>query len=61
MRKKKPIYSTAEVINETLINILQCMRIANAEHKGLAMIHIDFKKAFDSVSQKYLIELHNLY
>ena len=33
------------------------MKLANDEHKELAMVLIDFKKAFDSVSHKYLIEL----
>ena len=50
-------YSTKKVINETLVNILQCMKLSNDEQKELAMILIDFKKAFDSVSHVYLIEL----
>ena len=33
------------------------MKLANDEQKELAMILIDFKKAFDSFSQDYLIEL----
>ena len=35
-------YSTKKVINETLVNILQCMKLANNEQKELAMILIDF-------------------
>ena len=33
------------------------MKLANDEHEELAMVLIDFKKAFDSVSHEYLIEL----
>ena len=50
-------YSTTKVINETFVNILQCIKLANDEHKELAMILMDFKKAFDSVLHEYLIEL----
>ena len=33
------------------------MKLANDQRKELAMVLIDFKKAFDSVSHEYLIEL----
>ena len=33
------------------------MKLANDEQKELAMVLIDFKKAVDSVSHDYLIEL----
>ena len=37
------------------------MKLGNAEHKELAMVLIDFKKAFDSISHKYLIELSTFF
>ena len=43
-------YSKTKVIHEALMNILQFIKKGKLENKHLALLEIDFKKAFDSVS-----------
>ena len=39
------------------MNILQCIKKGKLENKHLALLAIDFKKAFDSVSHEYILEI----
>jgi len=50
-------YSKSKVIHEALMNILQCIKKGKLENKRLALLAIDFKKAFDSVSHEYILEI----
>ena len=50
-------YSKSKVIHEALMNIIQCIKKGKNENKKLALLAIDFKKAFDSVSHEYIIEV----
>ena len=50
-------YSTKKSIHEALINILQCLKKSKNENKKIALLAIDFKKAFDSVSHEYILEI----
>ena len=50
-------YSKTKVIHEALMNILQCIKKGKIENKRLALLAIDFKKAFDSVSHEYILEI----
>ena len=50
-------YSKTKVIHEALMNILQCIKKGKLENKRLALLAIDFKKAFDSVSHEYILEI----
>ena len=49
-------YSKSKVIHEALINILQFIKKGKLENKRLALLAIDLKKAFDSVSHEYILE-----
>ena len=50
-------YSKTKVIHEALMNILQFIKKGKLENKRLAILAIDFKKAFDSVSHEYILEI----
>ena len=50
-------YSKSKVIHEALMNILQCIKKGKLENKRLALLAIDFKKAFDSLSHEYILEI----
>jgi len=54
-------YSKSKVIHEALLNILQCIKKGKLENKRLSVLSIDFKKAFDSVSHEYIIEVLKFY
>ena len=54
-------YSKTKVIHEALMNILQFIKKGKLENKRLALLAIDFKKAFDSVSHEYILEILKFY
>ena len=54
-------YSSTKVISEAILNILEYTKKAEIEGKNLALLAINFKKAFDSVSHEYLLEILRFY
>ena len=54
-------YSSTYVISEAILNILEYTKKAENEGKNLALLVIDFKKAFDSLSHEYLLEILKFY
>jgi len=50
-------YSKTKVIHEALMNILQFIKKGKLENKRLALMAINFKKAFDSESHEYILEI----
>ena len=50
-------YSKSKVIHEALMNIVQFIKKGKLQNKRLALLAIDFKKAFDSVSHEYILEI----
>ena len=50
-------YSKSKVIHEALMNIVQFIKKGTLQNKRLALLAIDFKKAFDSVSHEYILEI----
>ena len=59
--KSQKAYSSTKVISEAILNILEYTKNAEIEGKNLALLAIDFKKAFDSVSHDYLLEILKFY
>ena len=49
-------YSSEKILPEAIINILTDIHKANLENLPLAIVAIDFKKAFDSVGHEFIIE-----
>ena len=57
MSESQKAYSSEKILPEAILNILENIDLAKKLKKTLALISIDFKKAFDSISHEYIEEV----
>ena len=51
---RKPTYIERNIIDSCIVNILNLMKHANKKKMESLILLIDFKKAFDSLTHKYI-------